>query len=149
MSATGKPLLKPIIICDLDGTLAMMVDIGKGVRSPFDWHRVGEDVVRYSVYELVKTLDEAGYPIYIVSGRDAVCRKETEAWLKKYRVPYKKLLMRAEGDNRKDTIVKKEIYKKHIYPERVLFVLDDRNQVVKMWRDELQLPCFQVAAGEF
>jgi len=31
----------------------------------------------------------------------------------------------------------------------VLLVLDDRNQVVDMWRKELGLTCFQVDYGDF
>lgn len=29
------------------------------------------------------------------------------------------------------------------------FVLDDRDQVVRMWQEELGLTCFQVACGDF
>jgi hypothetical protein len=58
--------------------------------------------------------------------------------------------MRRAGDRRKDTVVKREIYERHIaghYTVRVVF--DDRDQVVRLWRDELNLPCFQVAWGNF
>tara|TARA_R110002020_G_scaffold227539_13_gene438195 strand:+ start:10087 stop:10632 length:546 start_codon:yes stop_codon:yes gene_type:complete len=59
------------------------------------------------------------------------------------------LYMREEGDNRKDSIVKREMYEEYIKPHyNVKLVLDDRNQVVDMWR-ELGLPCWQVAAGNF
>jgi len=48
------------------------------------------------------------------------------------------------------TAVDKEIYKAKIEPNYdVYLVLDDRNQVVDMWRKELQLPCFQVWYGDF
>jgi len=57
--------------------------------------------------------------------------------------------MRATGDNRKDSIVKKEIYEGIIKPVfDVKFVLDDRNQVVEMWRS-LGLTVLQVADGNF
>ena len=57
--------------------------------------------------------------------------------------------MRKGGDKRIDSIVKKELYRKYIEPfYRVKLVLDDRNQVVDMWRD-LGLPCWQVAPGNF
>lgn len=59
------------------------------------------------------------------------------------------LHMRKTGDMRKDAIVKREIFdgeiKDYFFIE---FVLDDRNQVVEMWRD-LGLTCFQVADGNF
>lgn len=58
--------------------------------------------------------------------------------------------MRKTQDNRKDSIIKTEIYqefiKEHYFVE---FVLDDRNQVVDTWRKDLKLPCFQVNYGDF
>ena len=58
------------------------------------------------------------------------------------------LLMRAAGDNRKDTIVKRELYMNHIQGRyRVFCVLDDRPSVVRMWRAELGLTVFAVAPG--
>ena len=57
--------------------------------------------------------------------------------------------MRPEGNNEKDSIIKKRIYEDHIKGKfNVEFVLDDRNQVVEMWR-ELGLTCLQVAEGDF
>lgn len=62
---------------------------------------------------------------------------------------YDWLYMRPEGDVRKDTEIKREIFDNYIRDKyRVLFVLDDRNSVVKMWRD-LGLKCLQVAEGDF
>jgi hypothetical protein len=58
--------------------------------------------------------------------------------------------MRITSDNRKDSIIKKEIFAEHIQDKYYIeFVLDDRNQVVDMWRNELKLPCFQVYYGDF
>jgi len=57
--------------------------------------------------------------------------------------------MRKTGDSRKDSIVKREIFEEHIKGKyRIQFVLDDRNQVVEMWR-QLGLTCLQVAEGDF
>lgn len=54
------------------------------------------------------------------------------------------------GDNRKDSIVKRELYEKYIEGKYLIrFVLDDRNQMVDMWRNELGLKCLQVAEGNF
>jgi len=47
-------------------------------------------------------------------------------------------------------LLKKELYDAHVKDKYdVLFVLDDRDQVVNMWRNELGLACFQVANGNF
>lgn len=50
----------------------------------------------------------------------------------------------------KDDIVKFELFKEHVEPVfNIKFVLDDRNQVVDMWRNELGLKVLQVAEGDF
>jgi hypothetical protein len=57
--------------------------------------------------------------------------------------------MRKADDYRKDSIIKKEIYDNDIFPRyNVLFVYDDRNQVVEMWRG-LGVKVFQVELGNF
>jgi hypothetical protein len=46
-------------------------------------------------------------------------------------------------------VVKREIYRNLIEPKHnVWFVLDDRNSVVKMWR-EIGLTCLQVEEGNY
>lgn len=131
---------------DIDGTLAHM----NGKRGPFDWKRVGQDEPDYALIEILSSLEENTYNhIIILSGRDEVCRTETEEWLEKQGVNYHALYMRPENDNRKDTVIKEEIYRRHIegkYNVRAIF--DDRDCVVQMWRS-LGLPCYQVAPGNF
>lgn len=57
--------------------------------------------------------------------------------------------MRPAGDHRRDAIVKRELFDLHIrHQYRVTHVLDDRTQVVQMWR-ALGLTCLQVADGDF
>jgi hypothetical protein len=57
--------------------------------------------------------------------------------------------MRDEKDFKPDYIVKLDIYKRFIQNKfNIQFVLEDRNQVVEMYRD-LGLPCFQVYYGDF
>lgn len=75
--------------------------------------------------------------------------KKTEKWLRGNDITYGMLLMRPEGDIRKDSIVKREIFENYIRDYyNIQFVLDDRNQVVEMWRS-LGLKCLQVAEGDF
>ena len=141
MYETGSP---KAVMVDVDGTLAHMKD-----RSPFDWHKVGDDAVDYCVSEVVRVLSKADYKIIIMSGRDSVCRQETKNWLRENDIPYDYIYMRKEGDNRKDSIVKLELFDEHIRGKfNISFVLDDRNQVVDMWRS-IGLKTFQVAEGDF
>lgn len=134
------------IIVDLDGTIAIMGD-----RSPFAKTGYDLDSPNAAVIEVVKSLHAAGYAVLIVSGRTEYSRSETVQWLAAHLpVPYEALLLREDGDDRDDGIVKKEIYVREIEPHYdVLLVLDDRNHVVDMWRDELGLTCLQVAPGDF
>lgn len=60
------------------------------------------------------------------------------------------LFMRATADKRKDTVVKREIWGRHIAEKyNVLFVIDDRPSVCRCWRYEVGLPVFQVNDREF
>jgi hypothetical protein len=84
-----------------------------------------------------------------MSGRDGSCRDITIKWLEDNNIKYDSLLMRAESDFRKDSIVKKELFDNHIKNKYFIeYVLDDRNQVVDMWRD-MGLKCLQVQEGNF
>ena len=140
---TPDPMLQPAIVCDIDGTLAHMHD-----RSPYDWSKVGNDMVDIPIAWLTSILFRS-VSVILVSGRDESCRKETEDWLAKNGICYTKLFMRKEGDNRPDEVVKEEIFNDNIRGNyNVRFVLDDRNKVVDMWR-QLGLKCLQVAEGDF
>lgn len=134
-----------VVLVDIDGTLALM-----NGRSPYDWARVGEDSPNTAVVNLVRLLHRAGIRVMFLSGRDSICRAQTEAWLVEHVGVPGELVMRPAGDSRKDATVKRELFDAHVAGRyRVLFVLDDRDQVVAMWRDELGLTCLQVAPGNF
>lgn len=145
-----EPINYPSIACggafvfDLDGTLALRT----GDRSPFDWKRVGEDEVNEPVKKVLDTIAEYGWEIIICSGRDAVCRPETEKWLTEHQIEYQRLYMRPEKDNRKDYIVKEEIWREIIKEFNILAMFDDRDQVVEHGR-KLGFPMFQVQEGNF
>lgn len=134
--------MKPTaIMVDIDGTLAHM----NGRRSPFDWEAVGQDDVDDVIADITNHYDR----VIIMSGRNSVCRAETKSWLDKHGIKYEKLVMRPAGDNRPDEAVKLELYRQHVEPYyEIAFVLDDRNKVVKMWREN-GLKCLQVAEGDF
>lgn len=137
-------------IVDIDGTLAERDLSDPHVRGPFDWDRVGEDLPKRDVISIVQTLYDFGHQIIFMSGRSDVCRYLTHIWLLFHVSVPGVLLMRPEGDHRPDTIVKRELYEMHVAPYGpVTAVLDDRNSVVKMWREELGLTCLQVAEGDF
>ena len=137
------------VICDIDGTVAL-----RNNRSPFDYSKVCEDTFDPRMLEVLYTFIESGVKIIFVTGREDVdnCRELTIKWLDK-NIAYSEsdwdLIMRSKGDHRSDTEVKKEIYDKYIKDKyNILCVFEDRDKVVKMWRDE-GLLCNQVYYGDF
>jgi hypothetical protein len=142
---TQDDTLPPAILCELDGTLAIIHN-----RSPFDSLRCETDLLNEPIAEILKNYAKIGVKIILMSGRDQTSRRPTTNWLTYNRIPYDILFMRDTGDTRKDSVVKKELYEAHVKGHYfVKFVLDDRNQVVDIWSLELGLPCLQVNYGDF
>lgn len=57
--------------------------------------------------------------------------------------------MRVTKDFRKDCIVKKELFDKYVKDKYYVdFALDDRDQIVNLWRS-MELTCLQVDYGDF
>lgn len=133
------------IICDIDGTIA----INRSGRSHYDNERVIEDDVRHEVLHTVK-LVSMGRDLVFVSGRSEASRGATMEWLsKKAKIPPGYFLfMRPNGDSRRDSIVKREIYDAEIAGRwNVMAVFDDRPQVLnECWRP-LGLTTFDVGPG--
>lgn len=147
--------MKPCVLFDIDGTLAL-IDHRRSLldRDKPDWlsfnSKMGDDTPNPPVVDLYKTLwASKRYQIFLVSGRSEDYRKITETWLTWNSIPFEKLLMRPEGDFRSDVKVKQEILNQLLSEGReIMFVVDDRNSVVDMWRRN-GITCFQCAEGDF
>lgn len=136
-------MMRKAIICDLDGTLFICGD-----RGPYEHDLCTEDSVNHAVASVVRAFHPLCH-ILLVSGREEKFITKTMWALAFQKIPYAHLWMRVTGDKRSDEVVKRELYEQHIQSQyNVIFVLDDRNRVVKMWR-EIGLSCFQVADGDF
>lgn len=149
--------MERIIICDLDGTLCNCdhrIHLAKQKR----WDEYNAACVDDPVYEdianILRNLASKRTKVYIVTGRDKKFKEQTNDWLFLNDIPYDRLYMREEGDRRSDFIIKEEILMRDIYaggwkdkPD-IWFVLDDRQSVVDMWRNN-QLRCLQVQKGDF
>jgi predicted kinase len=156
---TNDPALPKAIICDLDGTLAIMGD-----RSPYDASQCDvKDHPNWPVIECVKAMYRRGVHIIFMSGREVKDRAPTmrfiDQWVQcelsnpdgasdLFPISYE-LHMRQTGDQRKDAIIKRELFQANVEGKyHVMFILDDRNQVVENWR-AMGLTTFQVAEGNF
>ena len=131
------------IISDLDGTISHIVD-----RSPYDGKSCGSDLVNTSVADLLsmyRTHDVSPIDkIIILSGRNGDSEPETRKWLADNQIVFDELHMRKPGDDRKDSIVKEEMFNEFIRDKyNVLFVVDDRPSVCRLWRS-LGLTVLQV-----
>lgn len=143
--------LRKAIIVDIDGTIAEKCD-----RSPYDYSRVGEDGLHWDVAYLVDLLAQDDYDVLIVSGRDDTCRRETRDWLNSRGVEYQRLFMRDTekdideyGGKDPDFLVKYRLFDEHIRGRwSVQYVIDDREQVISMWRG-IGLRVLDVAGNEF
>ncbi len=134
------------VICDLDGTLCL-----HNGRSPFDYEKCDTDLPNGPILEILYAMKDKGYEIIFMSGREAKAREKTLTWLHEWydQTGDFQLHMRSTGDFRKDNVVKLEMFNSYVRGSyNIVFVLDDRDQVVKMWR-ELGLTCMQVAYGNF
>lgn len=140
--------LPKTIICDLDGTLALLRN-----RSPYDASTAHQDALNSPIANILEVYSQQtlyDMKIILITGREEKYRPQTVAWLKTHGIVYEALYMRTDGDGRKDTVVKKEIYTHSMQNKYdVLFVLEDRDQVVAMWRKDLGLTCLQVEYGDF
>lgn len=143
--ATQDKNLPKAVICDLDGTLSLL-----NGRDPYNAATCDNDLLNEPVAAALKMAKQRGYQVILLSGREDKFREPTVRFLDKHQIGYDLLLMRTSNDFRKDNIIKRELFEGEIQGKYfVEFLLDDRNQVVDMWRKDLHLPCFQVNYGDF
>lgn len=137
--------LPDALIVDIDGTAAL----NQGRRCYYDLTLVLNDDPNVPVIDLVRLEAKSDTKILFVSGRDDEALTDTKMWLDAHNVPCDALFMRVTGDNRKDYIIKKEIYEREIKDKyNIKYALDDRPQVIRMWRS-LGITVFQLNDIDF
>lgn len=146
---------RPAIIIDLDGTLADNNHRRKHIEGENnnDWkkyyEKIPEDSLNYWCKEIIDRFKN-DYRIYLVTGREGTkqIKTDTKVWLADNNIYYDELHFRDKEDYRKDSKVKKEILEEEIRPHEVVFAVDDRQQVVDMWRNQ-DITTLQCAEGDF
>lgn len=149
--------MKRIILCDIDGTLATIGDRAKILEKDKLTEKEYDEFNAQSesssciedIANIVRNLKDAETKIYLITAREKKWKKITQSWLKLNEIPYDNLLMRNDGDKNSDADVKLKIVKEYVNPKRVWFVLEDRDDVVQMYREELGLTCLQVNKGDY
>lgn len=129
---------RPILLCDIDGTLAdgdHRVHLVKGEKK--DWPAyfalLSDDSPVSSVIHKVNDMFSS-HTVCLVSGRPDTYQRETLEWLKKHGVPYHWLFMRPGSDKRPDTDIKSG-FLKYMPKDKIALVLDDRPNVCRMWEE--------------
>ena len=168
--------MKKTIIFDLDGTLANIDsrrDISMKPNGKLDWDIFAApnsilalDKPNAPVIKMAQMFKADGFKIVIFSGRNDRGFDATVQWLNDFKVPFDLLVMRPDKFKDKswpiadgnpatpdmrfmpDEILKKKMLDAFVDIDDVFLVVDDRDKVVKMWRD-LGLNTFQVAPGDF
>lgn len=163
--------MKDCIIFDIDGTLADVKHRRHflGTHGKPDWESffdamvddppiasvcwLAELIGRVSKWGEIVEQDTFNFDVFICSGRPNSHRNQTEDWLMEYvpelTIRSKAVLMREAGDTRSDVIVKREMLagiRGQGYEP--LFVVDDRQRVVDMWREE-GITCLQCDASDW
>jgi len=139
------PSLPYCVIFDIDGTLATIGD-----RSPYDGKGCAVDLPNKSIIELRHMVSRyEATKVILFSGRNGDSLPETEKWLLENEIYFDELHMRTAGDARKDALIKREMFDKYVKDKyNVRFIVDDRDQVVEMWRS-MGITCLQVNYGDF
>ena len=149
------------VIFDLDGTLALIDDRRALATKPngkidwdifFDPANIQLDKPNWPVILMAQTLKKAGHRIVIFSGRSKATKDATKDWLNQLDIPFDVLKMRPTGRDfmfMPDDKLKQN-WLDQLFPDKndILCIFDDRDKVVKMWRDN-GLTCMQVAPGDF
>jgi predicted kinase len=136
---------KDCVICDLDGTLVWCHD-----RSPYDTSKCENDEVNNAVLCLLDNMMSSA-DIIFVTGREEQYRNQTLRFLKDKCSLVEELFILYMRDSKepKDNEIKEKILKEKIIPEyNVLFALEDRDRVVKMYREN-GIQCWQVKEGNY
>lgn len=147
--------LPECIIVDLDGTLCNTEHRQKFMdQKPKNWKSffagIPLDPANRWCGDLVNTYyAREKTQVVFCSGRPDDYKKQTVVWLEQHGFNSEFLYMRRRGDFRRDDIVKEIILDFEILPRyRVLFAVDDRQQVVDMWRRR-GIIALQCAKGDF
>ena len=151
-------------IFDLDGTIADIEDRRKlciKENGKMDWDKFFDpvniklDIPNMKVITIMKAFVQCGFKIAIFSGRSKRTKEATKSWLDKYDVPYNVLKMRPTSqewnfmpDDKLKQFWLDDLFPGELKDVNLIAVFDDRDKVVKMWRNN-GVRCCQVAEGDF
>jgi beta-phosphoglucomutase-like phosphatase (HAD superfamily) len=86
-----------------------------------------------AVVALLDRLQGEGVEILVVSAREAKWGFQTAIWLDEHDIAYDDMFLRANGDNRPDSDVKREIASQLVQRFRPVVAIDDRDDIIDVW----------------
>lgn len=134
------------IICDIDNTILDITHrfhLLNGVNTDWDAF-LAEDAIMQDkpIWDTINIVGCLGkfFPVVFITGRNEGIRAITETQLSQIFgmnpiLCGKELYMRTDGDWRKDTEIKKELYEKHVKDKyHVVAAFDDKTSIIELWR---------------
>lgn len=127
------------IIVDMDGTLCDVTSIRHYVKGKRRNFRAFHEASRFcptrpEVEASVRAAHAHGFAVVIVTARDARYERATRDFLDRNDIPFDALFMRAWGDQRKDTVVKDEIFAQIVAAGfEPVVAIDDRRDIAEVW----------------
>lgn len=130
------------ILFDMDETLSHMND-----RNPYDYKKVLEDSIDLPTVIIAEYL-ASGVAVFITTARDAIAEYDTKRWLANNGIRYDNLLMRQQGDNRPDWVVKEEMWRELAEDYYILGMFEDSLTITRRAR-ALDLKVYNVAHNHY
>lgn len=145
--------MQKVAIFDVDGTLANCDHrrhfvTGEARNWDAFYEASVDDPPNKAIVFLANACIAQGIPVILCTGRPAKYRGITDKSMRDFGVDYHELYMRHDGDHRDDATVKREMLSLIRIVFDPILAVDDRDRVVKMWREE-GLTCLQCAEGNF
>jgi FMN phosphatase YigB (HAD superfamily) len=141
---------KSVVVVDLDGTLANLDHrVPMVTAEAVDWDAFYKASVNDTPNEWCVSLIlsmASRFRVIILTARSKIVEKETREWLEALFPPYyaELVMLREPKDHTPDLELKRRWLKK-FGKDQILFVVEDRQRVVDMWREE-GLVCLQCYA---
>lgn len=138
------PFARKAVLVDVDGTLCDVSGVRHYVQSDpkhrnFDkFHRASALCPAIpSTVAWVREHHTAGATVIVVTSRKQHYEHLTRVWLRKWDVPYDRLLLRNNHDERRDDLVKADLLAK-IRAEgyEVIAAIDDNPSIIALWESE-------------
>lgn len=154
------PTTKPFIIFDLDGTLCNIdhrIHFIRNDENRPDWNSFNKGCINDTLYKHIYMIyacmcdpmfHDDTFGCIIVTGRSDEYADQTIKWLTDHFIHPDYLYMRPKNNYDSDHVFKKSVIDQYLCDARVLFVIEDRDRVVDMWRSS-GYKCLQCKKGDY